>query len=595
MIGMTWTRRTNFRIPRAETMMIAGQRPPDPGLLAIACVAIALGSFSESVGEQDGGSKANPRVIEGPSFEIFYAGRKLSDWVKLLEASDDGLRLGAARSLGDLGPRARPAVPWLIKALDDPDGSIRFAAAHSLGQIGADPAEVVPALARSLRKADGFTKGIIGLALARFGAAAIPTLLDATRDGDYRVRYEGVRALRLIGPAARMAEGRFVEMLEDSNPGNRVEAAYALWLLGPDRRWLDVLIRSLEDPDDFAQVTAASFLTSIGPEAEPAIPTLIRGLADPSDFAKGRSSAVLAAIGPRAVSAIPALLRSARGPNKAYLIRDVLVRIGPGAVPELVVGLDDPDVREAVAQALGRIGKSSSPALSRLRALMATAPPRDRVVNALAIWRIDGDRAVVPVLASVLLGDEFLPRALALSALEEIRADAESAIPTLIGILHHENRFTRQGAAKVLGAIGPGASGSIPALRAMLHDQETSNRIEAARALWRIERSRLAVDALAGGPGGSKTRHTSAVLALGEIGPEAGAALPALIEALEVDSIFGKAIVAEVLGKIGPAARVAVPRLVEIHNDLHNTERPSFAKAIKALDPEAAMRAGTAD
>lgn|GEM_PF-6425420 len=68
--------------------------------------------------------------------------------------------------------------------------------------------------------------------------------------------------------------------------------------------------------------------------------------------------------------------------------------------------------------------------------------------------------------------------------------------------------------------------------------------------------------------------------------------MPALIEALEVESLFGKAGTAQALGRIGPEAKAALPRLIEIHNDIHNTERRSFARAIKAIDPEAARRAG---
>ena len=49
---------------------------------------------------------------------------------------------------------------------------------------------------------------------------------------------------------------------------------------------------------------------------------------------------------------------------------------------------------------------------------------------------------------------------------------------------------------------------------------------------------------------------------------------------------------AQALGRIGPEAKAAIPRLIEIHNDIQNTERGSFAKAIKAIDPGAALRRG---
>ena len=131
------------------------------------------------------------------------------------------------------------------------------------------------------------------------------------------------------------------------------------------------------------------------------------------------------------------------------------------------------------------------------------------------------------------------------------------------------------------------------ALEKALGDGEKSNRIAAAAALWRITRSRAAISSLMndarnfGGFGAS-----FAVMALGEIGPADKAVLPALIEALNANSIYEQAPVAQAIGKLGPEARAAIPRLIEIHNDIHNTERASFAAAIKAIDPEAGARAG---
>ena len=52
--------------------------------------------------------------------------------------SDDEMRLReqAARSLGEVGPDARPALPALVRALFDGEGPVRVAAARTLGRIG---------------------------------------------------------------------------------------------------------------------------------------------------------------------------------------------------------------------------------------------------------------------------------------------------------------------------------------------------------------------------------------------------------------------------------------------------------------------------
>jgi HEAT repeat protein len=54
----------------------------------------------------------------------------------LLVDPDGRLRAQAARSLGRMGPAARPAVPALRHALFDGDGAVRVASARALGDAG---------------------------------------------------------------------------------------------------------------------------------------------------------------------------------------------------------------------------------------------------------------------------------------------------------------------------------------------------------------------------------------------------------------------------------------------------------------------------
>jgi HEAT repeat protein len=530
---------------------------------------------------------------EGLLVDPLYAGRRESEWIKLLESDNPALRLAATRSLGDMGPEAKPAVPSLIKKLDERDAFIRSAAAYSLGQIGPDAARAIPAMVRALKTSSYFHQGIIGPSIGKIGAPAVPALIDLTRDADDSMRWEATRAIRLIGPAASAAEARLIELLSDEKRSVRVEAAFALWKLAARRQAVDVLGQCLEDPDEFARLTAAVHLAEIGPDAEPALPALIRALADQSPPVPGAAARALGKIGPRAKAAVPALLQSSFRPGQGSAVADSAKGIGPEAVPALIVGLDDPAVRATAAESLGKLGTGASAAVPRLRALVNNAPGKERHVLALALWRIIRDPGAVPVLIDLVRKDEFVVRLWAFDALAEIGPAAKDTIPTLTAMLGQNNRFLREYASKVLGRIGPEARSAIPALEKILRDPEPTNRIVAATALWRIARAEGALKTLF-----EEARHagdsasTFAVIALGEIGPEAKAGVPALIDALNSDSILGKAIVAKALSQIGPEARAAVPRLIEIHNDLFNTERASFASAIKAIDPEAAARAG---
>lgn len=567
---------------------------------AVACNPYLFVVLTLSVGIPSDDEIDTPRNRTGsgqsvgnPATEPFFAGRRLSKWISLLQSDDEYDRLGAARSLGDMGADAKGAVPSLIVALSDRDSFIRSAAAHSLGQIGPDAASALPALVRAFKISSGFDKGIIGPAIAKIGPRAVPALVELSKDSNEYVRWEAARALRIVGPGAIAAEPRLFELLSDKKSGTHVEAAFALWKLRP-RSWaLEVLIKSLDDPEEFARSNAADYLAEIGPDAARAVPGLTRALGDQSGSVRGRATKALGRIGAPAKAAIPALLKSAARPGQWFFLDKTIRGIGPEAVPPLLKGLDDPVVRIAAADALGEFGALAKAGVPRIRKSMESARGEDRVKLARALWRISGDSTAVSVLIALIREDNFIVQLRAFDVLQEIGPGATAAIPTLIEMLGRQNRFLREYAAKVLARVGPAAKSAIPALEKTLKDLEGSNRIAAAIALWRIVHSQAALNVLAAeAQDFTDSGSTFAVIALGDIGPEAKPAVPALIEALKTESIFGKAIVAQALTRIGAAAKAAIPRLIEIYDDIHNTERDSFAKAIKAIDLEAAAPAG---
>src|SRR5207237_6054407 len=123
-------------------------------------------------------------------------------------------------------------------------------------------------------------------------------------------------------------------------------------------------------------------------------------------------------------------------------------------------------------------------------------------------------------------------RSIAAFNLSTMDAKAKVAMPTLIDALGNDrSEEVRRSAASALGSMGPEA---VPALINALRDQDPYTRGYAADSI-------------------------------GRNGPEAKAAVPALIEILknkdESGEIRGKA--ANSLGRIGPDAHVAVPFLIE--------------------------------
>jgi HEAT repeat protein len=114
--------------------------------------------------------------------------------MRSLHDRDDGTRLRAAKALGDLGPAGKTAVPALIEALHDADPDVRHQALQSLRRLApaTKPTEAEVAIhVQDLRDADPAVRLHAVKSLARMGQAlpaALPALLDATKDGDPDVR-----------------------------------------------------------------------------------------------------------------------------------------------------------------------------------------------------------------------------------------------------------------------------------------------------------------------------------------------------------------------------------------------------------------------
>jgi HEAT repeat protein len=128
------------------------------------------------------------------------------------------------------------------------------------------------------------------------------------------------------------------------------------------------------------------------------------------------------------------------------------------------------------------------------------------------------------------------------------------------------------------GAFGPGTS--TEDLIAGLKSKDVSTRVDAIRALWREDRpaARLVVPLLIeslgtnAAPGDFTSAQRSrlraeAAVTLGLIGPEARAAVLALVRVLEDPDEWARANAAEALGRIAPADPQVLPGLIKAMRD----------------------------
>jgi HEAT repeat protein len=273
----------------------------------------------------------------------------------------------------------------------------------------------------------------------------------------------------------------------------------------PIAYWVDKLRKA--DTDQL-QADAAFAIASFGADGGAAVPLLVEMLDDRSQEFRWMAYRTLCALGDATKPALPALAKSL----KAGKVRDpeivipLLAMADPemeDIVPALIVAIQDPHHCQAAIQALRSIGPFPKAAFPAIRqAILAARKQEDEVVFAC--------RELVVALSG--LGD--------------------AAVPLLIELLEGNDAGLSHSSARSLGEFGPAAKQASPKLLILLQHKDPEVKLAAAHSLWRIEKNGAIVSVLAGLLKDRDRSHAaSAADLLGEMGPLAKEALPALLEA----------------------------------------------------------------
>lgn len=190
---------------------------------------------------------------------------------------------------------------------------------------------------------------------------------------------------------------------------------------------------------------------------------------------------------------------------------NVFSYVGSNSIPDAITLLKhrSPTVRQAAAWGLGVLRRQTAAA-----------------------------NQAIPALIDALRDNERMVRWHAAFALKEMGADASNAVPALTKVLADTGTgpqtndffYLRAVVAVALGKIGPKASSALPALRAAMQESNPYFRGTAAVAIWRISSD---VDTtvpvlLRDMPGIVEDSKWDMIIALGEMGPRARAAIPQL-------------------------------------------------------------------
>jgi HEAT repeat protein len=164
--------------------------------------------------------------------ERYSNGRPLRAWIDALADGDPELRREAIENLGDMGPEASRAIPALTRVAQKDLISVRsWAIYKGLGGIGPAALSALATLVkdRSVRSVAVVTIGNMG-PRAR---PAVPILAEALKDEHWWTRSMAAAALGKVGSGARHAVPALTVCLNDQAPQVRCEAALALDRINP--------------------------------------------------------------------------------------------------------------------------------------------------------------------------------------------------------------------------------------------------------------------------------------------------------------------------------------------------------------------------
>ena len=403
--------------------------------------------------------------------------------------------------------------------------------------------------------------------------AGLQEMLDHLHSTDREERLEAVVELSALGPYAHPAEQSLVELLKSDDQTLQYQSLITLGHLGPLARDVSGSVASFLKSDAvFLQSAALESLRRIG-YAAPEDVAVIRRLSGSSD--PGVATAAIRCLlmltdeqDELVQKSVPQLVKSledarAEVRNDASL---TLVEIGPSVIPAVMPSLRSSvaGVRIETCEILGHQGVAAASAVPDLLVVLADKDELVVRAAATALGDIHSNAAVcVPALRKLLDSKSVPVRIVASQALAEFGPEATPAVSALLPLLKDSHAPVRAAAAGALGATKDGRVDVVGALIGLLSDENAAVTMKAANGLSQI--GEAAVPALVRTLKDEKFR-VLAIEILGEIGPEARAAVPSLLELMTRGDVNAavrhEAMIA--LGLMGPAAASAAPQLLGI-------------------------------
>ncbi|MFF9848650.1 PBS lyase [Streptomyces litmocidini] len=462
-------------------------------------------------------------------------------------------------------------LDWLARAAQDPGLRLAALAQRARCAPGDIPDDVVPRVTGLLEE---IRTSVNRSAAPGAERAAAPTLIGQVRElleehAAGRPAPWTEELLRTLHAALDdRVDDRIALILAQLRSPDWGQRSDAIWLCGGlIRVWrgrYEEVVRlvgaQLQDPEPRLREAATSFLERLFELGAPAADALA------SRLAAGPGAAGPGVTGPagaaHATGQSPFVGRSGR--DGALL---ALARAGDArAVPLLARALEEAEVRRELLYAVDGLGPSAAMLAPLLRRRLAEVEFDERLY----------DRAAPLLYAlAAVRGAQALPEVLRM--LREAPANRRD--------------WVREAALRTLAAFGPAARVAVPDMRRLLAAESASVATAAARALWAAEGDRGDVlPALERWlrPGTSSADWCAAAQALGEIGPAAASAAPALRPGLVSRDLWVRVRSAAALWRVSGEASASLPVLLAAWEENRHA-RVDIAECLAEMGPAASQ------
>jgi HEAT repeat protein len=250
---------------------------------------------------------------------------------------------------------------------------------------------------------------------------------------------------------------------------------------------------------------------------------------------------------------------------------------------------DDPAVRRSAVEALASVGRPRASTVAVVRAALSDPDPtlREAAVATFGAWGVAGEGVRAELVARLDDPNDGV-KLRALQVLPRLAGEGADVVEAFTRRLAEDDSHeVKAEAARALGQLGPAAAAAGPALLRAVQTGEAGVRVEAMRAMVLVQPPEAADAFSAGLHDAEVTVRKVASAGWRRADDIPESAVPVLVEALHDPDTQVRANAAHAIGRMNPVPAEAVPLLADCLKESDAGLRLNAALALQAGGPTA--------